>query len=78
MPKPIPSSPNRKPSWQHWLVVIASLFYILSPIDALPDFVPIAGWLDDGAAALLMASEIAQMLRERREDETNEDTNHLS
>lgn len=55
-------------------MLIASLIYILSPIDALPDFVPIVGWLDDGAAALLMATEIAQMLRERREDKTNEDT----
>lgn len=78
MAKPAQSSANRKALWQHWLVLIASLIYILSPIDALPDFVPIAGWLDDGAAALLMATEIAQMLRGRREDETDEDTDRLS
>lgn len=73
MAKPAQSSAHEAP-WQHWLMLIASLIYILSPIDALPDFVPIVGWLDDGAAALLMATEIAQMLRERREDKTNEDT----
>lgn len=66
MAKPV--SANRKSTWQHWLVLIASLMYILSPIDALPDFVPIAGWLDDAAAALLMVNEIAQL--RRREDET--------
>jgi uncharacterized membrane protein YkvA (DUF1232 family) len=58
---------------------MASLIYILSPVDALPDFVPIAGWLDDGAAALLMANEIAQMMRERRhDDETGKDTDRPS
>jgi uncharacterized membrane protein YkvA (DUF1232 family) len=67
MPKPAQSTARKAP-WQHWLVIIASLFYILSPIDALPDFVPIAGWLDDAAAALLMASEIAQMRRERQDE----------
>lgn len=72
MPKPASSPPNRKPSWQHWLVIITSLFYILSPIDALPDFVPLAGWLDDAAAALLMVNEIAQL--RHRDDETGEDT----
>jgi uncharacterized membrane protein YkvA (DUF1232 family) len=67
MAKPAQSSARKAP-WQHWLVLIASLIYILSPIDALPDFVPLAGWLDDGAAALLMVNEIAQL--RRRDDET--------
>lgn len=75
MAKPV--NANRKAAWQHWLVLIASLLYILSPVDLLPDFVPIVGWLDDGAAALLMASEIAQMLR-RRDDETSKDADRLS
>jgi len=29
------------------LPIIASLLYVISPIDALPDFLPGVGWLDD-------------------------------
>ena len=37
------------------LVAILGLIYLVSPIDLVPDFVPLLGWLDDGVvlAALL-------------------------
>ncbi|MYS23520.1 Protein of unknown function [Streptomyces sp. DvalAA-14] len=28
------------------------LVYIVSPVDAIPDFIPVLGWTDDGAVAL--------------------------
>lgn len=41
------------------VILILALFYIISPIDLIPDFIPVAGWIDDvavgvraGAAAL--------------------------
>lgn len=41
------------------IVLILALLYIISPIDLIPDFIPVAGWADDlvvglgaGAAAL--------------------------
>lgn len=34
------------PLWPR-LVAIATLAYVLLPIDAIPDVVPIIGWLDD-------------------------------
>jgi len=41
------------------VVLILALLYILSPIDLIPDFIPVWGWADDlvvgvgaGAAAL--------------------------
>ncbi len=30
-----------------WLWLIASIAYAISPIDILPDAVPVAGWVDD-------------------------------
>ena len=29
--------------------IIGAIIYVVSPIDAVPDFIPVAGWLDDGA-----------------------------
>lgn len=33
--------------WYRKSVVIAALVYFITPIDAMPDFVPLAGFLDD-------------------------------
>jgi uncharacterized membrane protein YkvA (DUF1232 family) len=31
------------------VAMIAAAIYILSPIDVIPDFLPLIGWMDDGA-----------------------------
>jgi uncharacterized membrane protein YkvA (DUF1232 family) len=35
-------------------LVVGALLYLISPIDAIPDFIPVAGWLDDIAVAGLV------------------------
>lgn len=38
------------------VLIVAALLYLISPIDAVPDFIPFAGWLDDvGVAGLVLS-----------------------
>lgn len=40
------------------LIVIASLIYIVSPIDIVPDFIVFFGWLDDGLILYLLVKRL--------------------
>jgi len=33
--------------WYAKLLAVAIVAYVLSPIDLIPDFIPVLGWLDD-------------------------------
>ena len=33
--------------WQTLVMIVAGLLYFIAPLDALPDFIPVAGYLDD-------------------------------
>jgi uncharacterized membrane protein YkvA (DUF1232 family) len=33
-------------------ILILALLYILSPIDLIPDVIPVVGWVDDAAVAV--------------------------
>ena len=39
--------------------------YLISPIDLIPDFIPIAGWLDDAIIIPLLVTWIVRMLPQR-------------
>lgn len=49
-----------------WLVIIASLLYILIPVDLLPDFIPLLGWIDDAGFLALILAEVNELAQERR------------
>jgi uncharacterized membrane protein YkvA (DUF1232 family) len=36
------------------LVVLLAAVYIISPVDLIPDVIPILGWLDDGVVTMLL------------------------
>lgn len=50
-----------------WVVMGASLLYLVSPIDFSPDLIPLVGWIDDGVVATLLATGITQLLLDRRQ-----------
>ena len=46
------------------LATIAAMLYVISPIDFVPDFIPILGWMDDGLAAVLLLKLAQKLLPE--------------
>jgi uncharacterized membrane protein YkvA (DUF1232 family) len=44
-----------------WWTVAATLAYVVSPIDFLPDFMPMIGALDDTVLIGLLVTEMAQL-----------------
>ncbi|HHP7245056.1 MAG TPA: YkvA family protein [Elainellaceae cyanobacterium] len=47
-----------------WIIVLATIAYLVSPFDISPDFIPIIGWIDDGVIATLLVAELSQMFLE--------------
>jgi hypothetical protein len=54
----------RNPQLNAVLAVLA-LVYAVSPIDAVPDILPIVGWLDDGLVLWLGLSQALKAMRGR-------------
>jgi uncharacterized membrane protein YkvA (DUF1232 family) len=48
------------------LFVLATLVYVIMPIDFVPDLVPIIGWLDDLGLASLAAVYLAGVAKQYR------------
>lgn len=44
------------------LVTIAAVLYVISPVDLVPDFIPILGWIDDGLVAMLLLKWAQRLL----------------
>ncbi len=45
-----------------WWVVLASVAYIVSPIDIAPDIFPVIGWIDDSVVIGLLVAELSQVI----------------
>lgn len=43
-----PAPPVKKrATWKRAVIGVLALLYVLSPLDILPDWIPLVGWLDD-------------------------------
>ena len=60
--------------WRTIASIVGALLYVLSPFDLIPDFIPLAGYLDDAtvfAFVLSIAQDDLNRYREWRKKEQN-------
>ncbi|QEJ99600.1 DUF1232 domain-containing protein [Treponema phagedenis] len=55
-------------AWGAKAVAIGALLYLVSPIDAIPDFIPFAGLLDDVGVITAAVASLAYALSEYDDD----------
>ena len=46
------------------VIIIVALAYTIFPIDLIPDFIPIIGWIDDFAVLMILLSTVPQYTTE--------------
>jgi uncharacterized membrane protein YkvA (DUF1232 family) len=57
---------NPRVRWRHRLVLWGLLAYLVSPIDLVPDFIPVLGQLDDVLVAVLVLRWLSRSLEAGR------------
>jgi uncharacterized membrane protein YkvA (DUF1232 family) len=45
-------------------IIVGAILYVVSPIDAIPDFLPIIGWIDDIAIVGLAMNKLSNLIAE--------------
>jgi uncharacterized membrane protein YkvA (DUF1232 family) len=58
------TDPTFKLSPSLWAVIAGALAYVIMPIDVVPDFIPVLGWIDD---AFVLTDILARLPEEIRQ-----------
>lgn len=62
MIKAVTSGEYPLPAWAI-AAIIGVIIYVISPIDAVPDIIPIAGWVDDGAVVAVAVKALEEVIK---------------
>ena len=52
----------RETPWQTLVMFVAGLIYFITPLDAIPDFIPVAGLIDDATVLVWLGKSFKQDL----------------
>ncbi len=44
--------------WKRVMIAILAMLYVISPLDLIPDFIPVVGWLDDLGVLVWAARQV--------------------
>ena len=44
--------------WKRVIIAVLAMLYIVSPLDLIPDFIPVIGWLDDLGVLVWAARQV--------------------
>ena len=59
---------QKSPHTGAWLWIVMVVFYTISPLDIVPDIIPIYGWIDDGLILVISILNLVQSyLKEKHE-----------
>jgi uncharacterized membrane protein YkvA (DUF1232 family) len=50
--------------WRTIAAIVGTLLYVVWPLDLIPDFIPIAGWIDDATVVSMCISLIKEEINE--------------
>ena len=62
----------RNPKYR-WAAIVAALFYFISPIDVVPDAIPLLGLIDDGIIATFLIAEVSQIVMDQLQNRNKRD-----
>ncbi len=61
----------REVPWETILTLVAVLIYVVSPVDIIPDAIPVAGWLDDGWVMTRLLPALSKDIQKYKEWKEN-------
>ncbi len=59
-------------AWKHKALAIGALIYLISPVDAVPDVIPVGGLADDAVVIIIALSALAEVLKKVLEKRTKD------
>jgi uncharacterized membrane protein YkvA (DUF1232 family) len=66
------SKEYREMPWETIALAIGAIAYFVSPVDLIPDFIPVAGYVDDAAVIALVIASATNDLHNFREWEAQQ------
>jgi len=50
-----------------WILLAVAVIYTISPVDLVPDVVPVVGWIDDALMDILAVVNLIRQIRGRKQ-----------